>query len=1189
MTDQKSRLRRKARGIASRGARKVKTSRLGRWVTPTLSVIVPIYNVEDYLAECLDSILDQDFDRFEVLVVDDGSPDDSRAIAEEYAARDARIRILTRENGGLGAARNTGIRAARGRYLTFVDSDDLLNPGALRALVGAAQSSGADVVVGAVRRFNSERTWRPEWTGEVHATRRSITAVEEFLPLLRNLYTWNKVFRKDFWDAQGLWFREGVAYEDQPIITQLFVAAKRIEVLPDVVYAYRERDDLSSISQQTATLKDLRDRIAAFEATIEALADAPRTVREGWLATLMDSHFHWYLTSSGTTDDTYWDELRAIIVELTQGVPKELWDRTPPAKRVVLELARQGRREDVWEFVRSEGGFGDLWPARVRADGVLLELPFFGDPSIPEEYFLLRPEQLRIAHVVEDLHWTHDEEGRLVCSLSGWAYLRKVDLAEHDTLVSLVLVNTRTGEEHVFTSLTRPEPAFPPPTNDEWCDYSTGTFHVDLPVEDLVAAASSRDAWTVHVRVATAGFTVTAPVTQLLRRGSPGDVPAGVLSTGEASVELEWRLFEPLELRARPRRLHAEAAELDGRALSLRLAGPALRDLDRVTVSSGPVTAAEKVRDGAVRITLPEASHLRGRRRSVTWTVLGRLLDDSPVRLAVHDLDETECSGDTTSLALHAGRGGEVVLTEWLVGADALAASLTGDDHLRIAGRVHGPGVTAVALVLSDKRGRTQGSEVAVGDGRSFEAEIPLRQARFRFGDQPLAVGDHEVTLMVWRGAGDPVEVTLRMSQQLSARLPVPVSSAVHEGWVVRGPEGGVRVSLARPLGASRGRYQQRRLRESAQETARRRGGLTRGVLFRSYFGELATDNGLSIQRELRRRGSDLPVYWAVQDRSVVLPEGGIPVVVGSAEWYSLLSSVQYYVDNMYQPENHVKPDGQVIVQTFHGYPFKQMGHPHWRNLGFSQARIDAYDARAAEWDYLVSPATYATPLLTRDFAYRGEVLEIGYPRNDVLKAADAPRLRAEVRASLGIRDDQVAVLYAPTFRDYLSKDDMRAAMVDFFDFEQAHRMLGDDYVFLLRGHAFNARTSKRKGPLPGTVDVTDYPEISDLYLAADVGVVDYSSLRFDFGVTGKPMLFHVPDLQRYKDTRGWLFDFEPTAPGPLLDTTEQVAEQLADLDGLRDRFRDDYARFTATYLDLEDGQAGRRFVERVFVPRGDA
>jgi CDP-glycerol glycerophosphotransferase len=126
-------------------------------------------------------------------------------------------------------------------------------------------------------------------------------------------------------------------------------------------------------------------------------------------------------------------------------------------------------------------------------------------------------------------------------------------------------------------------------------------------------------------------------------------------------------------------------------------------------------------------------------------------------------------------------------------------------------------------------------------------------------------------------------------------------------------------------------------------------------------------------------------------------------------------------------------------------------------------------------------------------------------------------------------------------------------------------------------------------GSRRGCIEVTDYPEVSDLYLAADAGIVDYSSLRFDFGVTGKPMIFHVPDLQRYKDTRGWLFDFEPTAPGPLVDTTEEVVDRLLDLDGVRAEHAAAYQRFHDDYLDLDDGHAGQRLVDAVFVPRGDA
>jgi CDP-glycerol glycerophosphotransferase len=613
---------------------------------------------------------------------------------------------------------------------------------------------------------------------------------------------------------------------------------------------------------------------------------------------------------------------------------------------------------------------------------------------------------------------------------------------------------------------------------------------------------------------------------------------------------------------------------LDGRTLSGRLTGPDAGQVNRV--ESG-LAAGARVRDGRFRLTLPQAPDLAPGAVK-TWQVAGRFLDN---RIA--DLVLLDRPGDPDAAALRVApdERHQLSVTEARGAALATSVEVGDDDTLRIRGRIQGYDAATVALRTRNKKLRAAGPTSLVTDGR-FEAVLPLRHPVYRFGERPLPHGEHDLTVELGGGDGS-LEVPLLVGAEVTESLPVVVDTDVHEGQVVRGPDAVMRLSLLRPIRDARGRYQQNRLQLAPPPSK-----LTRGILFRSYFGELATDNGISIQAELRRRGSDLPVYWAVHDHSVVVPEGGIPVIVNTPEWYRLVNSVSYYVDNMYQPTYHKKPDGQVLVETFHGYPFKQMGHPHWRNLAFPQSRIDSYDERARQWDFMLSPARYATPLLTRDFAYDGPVLEIGYPRNDVLNSAEGDAIRAATRAALGIADHQTAVLYAPTFRDYLSGDDMRAAMVDFFDLALARRMLGDDVVLLVRGHAFNARTRSRT-EVPGTVEVTDYPEISDLYLAADAAVVDYSSLRFDFGVTGKPMVFHVPDLERYQETRGWLFDFEPTAPGPLARTSEDVIAALSDLDRLRAEYAEPYAVFRDSYLDLEDGAAGQRFVDQVIAPRGDA
>lgn len=1166
------------RGAVRRAGRTKVAQRLRR---PEVTVVAPFYNVEKYLADCLDSLLAQSFEDFEVLLVDDGSPDGSRVIAETYAARDPRVRIVTRENGGLGAARNTGVREARGRFLTFVDSDDLLPSGALEALVSSARRSGSDIVMGSVERFDSTGAWLPLWVGEVHTNRRAAVHLEDFLPLLRNHYTWNKLYRRDFWDAQGLWFREGVTYEDQPIVTQLLVRARTIDVIPEVVYHYRARDDQSSISQQTATLKDLRDRVEAWRVTLDALTEVPDTVRQAWLLTLFNAHFTWYLTSAGTVEDAYWNEIQAAVEDLTDQASPAVWDATPPENRVLLELTRQGRRADLQEYVR-QGGVRSMssFPSHVREDGIVLALPLHADADLPEHLFLIRPEQMRLSHAIERLEWNDS-----ALHVSGWAFLRKLDLATHDSHVDVLLRAEGSGREQIFPAADRVGAASPPPLSDDWCDYSPGTFEASLPLAGLTAHADE-DTWSVHLRVSAAGFVVTQQVTRLLRSGSPGAVEAGWLPDS-SRIFVDWRFRWPLRLRRVAGGVHATDLSLAGRTLAGRLVGPdasRVRTLELVApgVGKGVAVRDAGAGDRPFEVTLPGARMLTDR-APVVWGVRAELVDGTVVQVD-HPAVGREEHG---SLVLGRDRVGGLAVTEWLRGVEADSVVLLPDGGLRIEGRVFGEDVTSVCLTSRSPRSRDVGDVTLVRDGR-FRAELSLSHEAFRFGRVPLPVGEHQVTAVLGRGpAGPSVEVPVRISAELNRLLPIAVETPVHEGRVTRGPTGGIQVILQRPLGDSRSNYAQNRLRQAALSSRGR--ATTRGLLLRAYFGERATDNGVAIQEELSRRGSDLPVYWAVQDYSVVVPEGGIPVVVNSREWYRLLSSATYYMDNMYQPEYHLKPDGQVMVQTFHGYPFKQMGRPHWHLQQFSEVMIRSYDRRAAEWDYLVSPATYATPLLTRDFGYSGEVLEIGYPRNDVLVSAGADSIRDATRKSLGIRDDQTVVLYAPTFRDYLAKDADRAAMSDFFDFAEMERAFEDDVVVLMRGHAFHARIKQRLGSARSLIDVTDYPEVSDLYLAADVGVVDYSSLRFDFAVTGKPMIFLVPDLARYVETRGWLFDFEPTAPGPLVTTTAEVIEQLRDLDGLRARHRAAYDTFRASYLDLEDGHAAARFVDAVFVPRGDA
>lgn len=1193
-------VRRVAGRVRSRlgGLRRRVKQRLGGGTSPgppLVSVIVPVYNVEPYIDQCLTSLRKQRYPHLEIIVVDDGSPDGSVAIAERHAAEDPRLRVVRQPNGGLGAARNTGIKHATGAYLTFVDSDDILPPKAVGTMVGSAERTGSDMVVGAALRFNSNRRWQLDWV-ELHREARPRLVARDFPEIIRNNYTWGKLYRASFWKANALWFREGAAYEDQPLITQLYIRAAGIDVLPAIVYEWRERDDDSSLSQQVHTLRDLQDRVSAWDAGVAALHDeAPPNVYEVWLRTLYSAHFHWYLKSKSTIDDDYWATLQGGVSRVSGSALTGPMRGIEPPRRVAVELTRRDLRDEFHEFRRRGGYSAAHWPSELEPDGLILKLPTCDDGIIPREFYRLEDDEIGLVHRLDSARWT--DSGDL--HVEGWAYFRSVDLSALPTRISVLLRNDETGEEVETHAVENEHKTSFPPVQDKWADYSRAAFAADLPIGERLRQrlGPKPGRWTMLLRVRTDRLDRTLPVTVVLPGGAAASLPA--LSTGEGfwhrSDIGRGRIFRLLHLR---RTVVAEQLTTDAATLSGRLAqGAAVKvsGLRLVNVESGAVEDLphDDPDDlGKFSVVVPSAvlAPPGSTGQHAVWSLRARLASGKALLVAApSDIQESLVSrSGTTVLSWRASHRGALILNVSATTVVAESVRLEGST-LVVAGRAPGIDRAALTLQLRSVKARSLEGSAMIEAGR-FEVTLPLRTRAWRYGQVMLPASQYVLTFAV-QGADEDTTGEAEVSEELTAGFPSSQADSDVALTLTRGPGRTLQVLLFAPLApAERGSYHRNRLEQAHLATTS--AGVVQareGLLIETNFGEIAGCNGIGIQRELQRRGAELNVYWTVKDHSVVVPPGGIPLVRNSGDWFEKLRTAKYFMDNMYQPIYHFRPPGQTIIATFHGYPFKVMGAPHWENMQFSQALIDSYQRRSKEWNFLVSPARYATPLLTRDFLYDGEVLEIGYPRNDVLVSSKADEIRAATRESLGIPEHVTAVLYAPTFRDYLSQDDHRAAMGTFLDPTELVRRLGKDHWVLIRGHAFHARTNDRPQTADRVVDVTDYPDPADLYLASDVAILDYSSLRFDFAVTGKPMVFLVPDLELYESTRGWLLDYRETAPGPLLKTTAEVADALTDLDNVVKAFAEAYETFRTSFLDLEDGRASARFVDAVFVPRGDA
>ncbi len=348
---------------------------------PQLSAAVIAYNVAPWLPACLESMLGQEVDDVQIVVVDDGSTDGSDEIARDYAARHPQIEVVRQENGGVSAARHTGIERCSGEYLTLVDSDDRVCPGAWSTMLRTLQTTGSDFVVGAAERVRGDERFMTPLMRRNHQVERLGIRIEDQPLMLADVFAWNKVFRRSFWDAAELRFPERTSYQDQPTLTRAFLSASSFDVLTDVVYEWTVRPDRSSATQQRSKLRNLRQRVETKRMTVElvrehGVEELTRVLFAEVLAIDMWEHFR---SVPGCPDD-YWTMLREAVREFwgPHSVP---FDETgvPVQQRLMGCLVAQDRRADLVQLI----SYLDAHPGGLPIVAGHFQHPWDADPSLP--------------------------------------------------------------------------------------------------------------------------------------------------------------------------------------------------------------------------------------------------------------------------------------------------------------------------------------------------------------------------------------------------------------------------------------------------------------------------------------------------------------------------------------------------------------------------------------------------------------------------------------------------------------------------------------------------------------------------------------------------------------------------------------------------------------------------------------
>jgi CDP-glycerol glycerophosphotransferase len=1179
-----------AKKVVRRVAGKQIVERRRRVLTPELTVVMPVYNVAEYLPEALDSVLSQDVS-LELIAVDDSSTDDCLAILRSYERRDPRVKVLTQPNSGQGVARNLAVGYARGELLTFVDSDDTIPPGSFAHMIARLRESGSDFCVGNVRRFKHQHYTRTVWARTVHSRDRLGTTLEEFPNAMQDIIACNRMFRTAFWRSDVGDFRGHIAYEDHVPMLTAYVRAKRFDILARVTYNWRIRENRTSTGQQKADLENLLDRITVKEEAHDLLtAEASDFVYDTWVGRTLEVDFPPFVRHAVTGPDSYRNILAATYrTYLDRATPRAL-DLVTVRQKVRGHLAAQERWDDV---TRADTWFEDvgLTPPAHAEDGpdgrqvVADEQPDAFLQGLPDAVRRLSPLECHFHGVLSRVAWGPSYAAPATVQLTGWAVRRGLGVRGPATLRAW-LVDSTSGE-----TVKVPVESVNLPEANIWgqqrfAPYDGGGFEVSVDCSTLPARVSS---WHLRVETTYDGVTSVGPIVERMPRSS-AHRPSGTVVELEgrvASVRTRWDAGHGFTLDVDPDPVTAESLSVDGGVATGVLVVPGGREVRGVELRNphrpaAPATTTRRTAGSGrmpFEVPVPVVSGAPQQERSWDLVVLGAGRPAAPVWAG------DDAAGPETGR----GTGPHAWVPSLALGPVLTVASPTfevtgvelGEDTLTFT--VTGRGVTEEQL-SSVRLGNPRVTLDRLPDARPEELTFSLLHETVTGARRAVPSARYELTLPPTDGALTNDALTATVSGDLSGELPRFDHGTLVDLEVGQTPDGRLTLAIEPPLPPeARGISGRRRLRDEFRALE---ATPSDAVAFACYRGEFATDSQLALDRGFARLHPATTRYWGVLDASTEVPDGAVPLLLDSREWYAALASARSVSNNIdFGLWFHARPY-QRYLQTFHGYPFKSMGVGHWRSKGLNEEAIAQELVKVnREWDTILVPSEECSSFYREQYAWGGEILVAGYPRCDALVAGspwaeDASVVRARVLGRLGVLLEKTVVLYAPTYRDSLTTRTFAARRFDELDLAALVRSLGEEHVVLLRGHNNNQRELDRVHGVNRVVDVTDWPDVNELTLAADVAVLDYSSLRFDWALTGKPMVFFVPDLEEYFAERAPLFPYAGTAPGPWVSTTDEVAAALADLPGLRASYAAEIATFNARFNALHDGRATDRVLE---------
>lgn len=1163
---------------------------------PLLSVVMPTYNVEEYVQAAMESILHQTVTDLELIIVDDGSNDETYTIVQRIAAKDPRVNTVSIENSGNGRARNIGIDMARGRYLAFADSDDLVPRLAYEKMIQTLADTGSDFVCGSYERLEGKKKYTTRAAKRSNPSAMKATTLQLHPAAMDNPFLWSKVFVTEFWREAVGHLPEGINYEDQLPTAKAFVRSAQFDILPDCVYTWRLRPG-GSLTQNKHRIEDLEQRAQVVETLRGEYRKAGEKVYQRWLAKLLQDDYYYFAVSAYRATDAYIEFLRSEYRKVSDELKSDGWAHlsymhSKLAQTLISSSCTRKKLEGVLSVFRTYG-------ERPYAIGRISQDYFLSGPAedspIAAESLLGLP--INSNDLVTDPSLIDMESGE------NGAVILTVHIGVKGLDPSLVNVEAVLSENeqgavstHKFRIVEDDRANLA--VSDPYVDQSSGCIEVILSREEIEDDVLS--GWNTFSVVTSAGNceAVQSPITSAQSKVSYfGAVDRDLkrVIVGKSEGKLIWRIEQPQAVARSVRAVSETEVIVDvdhdgddyvGVQLKAETNGQAI-EWDTLVKSQTENGCSISASITSFKSKLPLTA-----RSSISLSLLRR--NGSVTRVALAASSETPWSTEILRSNLRLSTSGwgycSVVYQRWRP-----VVTYAGIDNeselLRIEGYAGINEISTPMVTLTDASGAICGGGLVTRNPEDSSWYVDIDLGTFVDGDAGLHNGRY---LLRWKsswhrkasdqyyiefGLGEDVRTTLPL---FSTRFRAEITSS-HTGYTV--------VNLGAPFSVGeRGRYNQRSL-QSKYFGSKRMPIVDTDVFVECFDGKSYGDNVAPVVEAIRALDPNRRIFIGVLNNVVDLPDFVIPVVRFSEEWYSAISRSGVLITNNNFPEWFIKGDSQLFVQLWHGTPLKTLLFDMYvesKHLEYWQLM----ERQVQYWDLLIAQNEYSREIFRSCFDYSGLIEVTGYPRNDSLFSSEFRR-RA-IREELGLGGDEIVVLYMPTWRESLRGADGLVRAASFADWDTILPGLSGPgarrkYRVMQRSHHVSA--SRRETSNSQIVDVTDYPSVSDLFLAADVLVTDYSSAMFDFAITGKPLVFMVPDYDEYSnEQRGLYFDLAGNAPGPVVRSSIELLDTLANWERLKNTADSaNYAAFRERFSMRDDGRSAERVAALVLQMSGAA